>query len=547
MRRYRRRARSQYLLPFVILVSLGVVVILAFQLWGAFFAGAKGDAIYFLAEGRSKVLAFGTNEWENLYNGSKVKLGDSVKTQKNSKGVIQFYDGTVMRLDEDTQVTLLDISKKSDYQEILIFLNDGQIWVNKPKQNVIRKTDFVINTNYASYSITGTVFALEKGAEEILRVIRGQVQVDIIEQVDGKSRSIESVPVGIGQQITLSDAVMQEYYQRKSPSVLGVLDPLFQASEWYLWNVRQDENPTDFSKWSASGTIGEVEATPDMNMESGFGSVEDAEDSLTEKSDLAAPTLLSPKTAAMVTAKDVQTISGRASEGTKKVLLRQLLAGEEASKKILITSFDPVALTWSYDLSEAKANIRAGKNIYEFVGIDEGARETVALKVEIDYQKDQSEPDLVIDRPEITQPKITSVGDKPYKEGMTLTTDGFAIVGGISGADAVWVDDFKLNRYAPGDASWTYNVRTTYGNLKPGLNSYQVYGVTESGKKSPVTTVKFYFEPPQAAASADTQTAESADGAGEAAEVSSSTTSSSSGSSQTIITGPERPLNALSD
>lgn len=493
MRRYRRRTRSQYLLPFVLLVSLGVFVILAFQLWGMFFTSAKGDAVYFLAEGRSKVLSFGTTEWENVYNGSKVKLGDSVKTLKNSKGVIQFYDGTMLRLDEDTQVTLLDITKKSDYQEILIYLNSGNIWVNKPKQNVIRKTDFVITTNYASYSITGTVFGLEKLQDEILRVVRGQVQVDILEQVDGKSRSIESVPVGIGQQITLNDRVMQEYYERKSPSVLGLLDPLFQTSDWYIWNSKEDENPTDFAKWS-TGAITDGEATPENDlstmMEEGVTMDDNA-----EKSSIAAPTLTSPKSDTMLTTKDTQSLSGKAEDGTKKILLRQLLAGETTEKKILINNFDVDALTWSYEISSAKGNIKAGKNVYKFVGIDENAKETEALTVEIEYQQD--EPDLVIDKPEIEQPKVVSVGDKTYKEGMTLTADGFAIVGSIAGADAVWVDDFKLSRYSSGDATWTYNVRTSYGNLQTGLNTYQVYGVTEDGKKSPVLTVKFNYDPPK--------------------------------------------------
>lgn len=527
MRRYRRRTRSQYLLPFVLLVSLGVFVILAFQLWGMFFTSAKGDAVYFLAEGRSKVLSFGTSEWENVYNGSKVKLGDSVKTLKNAKGVIQFYDGTVLRMDEDTQVTLLDITKKSDYQEILIYLNSGNIWVNKPKQNVIRKTDFVINTNFASYSITGTVFGLEKMQDEVLRVVRGQVQVDILEQVDGKSRSIESVPVGIGQQITLNDRVMQEYFERKSPSVLGLLDALFQTSDWYVWNSKEDENPTDFVKWS-TGTIIDGEATPenDLSAISGDGITMDEN---AEKSSIAAPTLTTPKSSTVVTVKDTQSLSGKAGTGTKKILLKQLLAGESTVKKILITNYDSDALTWAYDISSAKGNIKAGKNVYEFVGIDENAKETMGLRVEIKYQAD--EPDLVIDKPDIEQPKVVSVSDKPYKEGMSLTTDGFAIVGSIRGADAVWVDDFKLSRYSAGDATWTYNVRTTYGNLQTGLNSYQVYGVTEDGKKSPVLTVKFNYDPPkvETPVPSATDTTE---------PDSSANTGAGAGS------GPEKPLNS---
>jgi hypothetical protein len=521
------------LLPFVILVSLGVFLILAFQLWGSFFASSKGDAIFFLAEGRSKDLAFGTSEWENLYNGSKVKLGDSVKTLKNAKGVIKFYDGTMLRLDEDTQITLLDISKKDDYQEILIYLNSGNIWVNKPKQNVIRKTDFVINTNYASYAITGTIFGLDKGSEEILRVVKGQVQVDIIEESEGKTRSIESIPVGIGQQITLNETVMKEYYERKSPSVLGVLDPLFQTTDWYLWNTREDENPTDFSKRSSTGTLTEGEATPDVSSDATTG--DSADSTVTaEKSSLAAPTLISPKSRDIISAKDSQSLSGKAADGTKKLLLRQLLAGEDTPKKILINTFDPDALTWTYDVSETKANLKAGTNVYEFVGIDENARETEPLKVSIEYQK--TEPDLVIDQPTIEKPKITTVDGKTYKEGMVVSKDGFVISGTIKGADAVWVDDFKLSKFQPGDTNWSYNIKVSYGNLKPGLNSYQVYGVTEDGNKSPVLTVKLEYKPPV------TTTATTSTTTTTPTTTTSSTTAPAA--TTTATTTPEKPLNS---
>jgi hypothetical protein len=162
MRRYRRRSKPQFLIPFLALISVGVVFILAFQVWGFFFPNNKGDAVLYVAEGRAKVLPFGKSEWENTYNGAKIKLGDSVKMQTGSKGVVSFYDGTVMRMDQGAEVTLVDITKKSDYQEILLTLNKGNVWVNKPTKNVIRKTDFVINTNNASYSITGTIFDLEK-------------------------------------------------------------------------------------------------------------------------------------------------------------------------------------------------------------------------------------------------------------------------------------------------------------------------------------------------------------------------------------------------
>lgn len=521
MRRYRRRARSQYLLPFVALVIVGVFFVMIFQIWGIFFAGGKGDAVYYSASGRSKVLAFGTTEWENMLSGSKVKLGDSVKTLKGGRGLVTFYDGTVMRMDENTQVTLLDISKKNDYQEILIYLNEGKIWVNKPKQNVIRKTDFVINTNYASYSITGTIFDLEKSlSDEFLRVIKGQVQADIIETVDGKTRTIESLPVGIGQQTSLNDTVMKAFYERQSPSVLGAIDPSFEESEWYKWNDKEDLNPTNFAKnTNSTELISDQQSTPESSSEVSMDEADSANDKLPS------PELINPKTANMVLKKDSLSVSGKTVNGVKKLILRQTVAGSDQPEKILINDFDPKTLIFNYDLSEAKGNLKVGPNLYEFIGYDENARETWPLKLEIDYQKD-----ALSNNQKLEKPVVINIDGKPYKEGMTLDKDGFSITGSVAGADQVVVDDFKLNKFKAGDKNWTYNVKMSYGNLKDGLNTYQVYGVSASGEKSPVLTVKLNFKAPVI----------------EKANVVStnSTGTVNTAPVENVITAPEKPINS---
>lgn len=495
MRRYRKRTRSQYLLPFVAVVVIGIIAVMAFQLWGMFFSIAKGDAIYYIADGRSKMLSFGTSDWENVYNGTKVKLGDSVKTLKNAKGVVTFYDGTVLRMDENTQITLLDITKKNDYQEILIYLNEGKVWVNKPKQNVIRKTDFIINTNFASYAITGTIFDLEKSVqEESLRMMKGQVQVDIVENTEGKTHSIESIPVGIGQQMVLNDAVMKEYYERKSPSVLGSIDPAFEQTDWYIWNNREDMNPTNFSKRTdASGQIIlDKPVTPDISALTPATGDETADASIDR---LPMPELLSPKTSNLVLTSDTQSISGKTVAGIKKVVLNQTLAGSDKVEKILINSFDPDKQSFTYDLSAVKGNMKEGLNLYEFIGYDENAKATWPLKMEIEYQKDGT---ATASTDELSAPEVSLVNGKDYEEGMTVEKDGFAITGTVSGVKEVWVNDFKLGKYKAGDKNWTYNVKASYGNLAPGVNTYKVYGVSESGEKTPITSFKINFKAPAA-------------------------------------------------
>lgn len=492
MRRYRRRGKPQFLIPFLALISVGVVFILAFQVWGFFFPNNKGDAVLYVAEGRAKVLPFGKSEWENTYNGAKIKLGDSVKMQTGSKGVVSFYDGTVMRMDQGAEVTLVDITKKSDYQEILLTLNKGNVWVNKSTKNVIRKTDFVINTNNASYSITGTIFDLEKNDIETLRVLKGQVQADIIENVDGRNRVIESIQVGLGQEINLDQASMQAFYERKSPSVLKAITSEFKTGTWYLWNVAEDEEPTDFASGQTSRII--------MPEEGEEGTSEGGENT-DQLSSLESPTISQPQGAALNTDSDKQTIKGKAAAGTKKVLVKQLLAGETDEKKILLDTFDPEKLDFSYEISLAEENIKEGTNIYRIVGIDENALETKAIEVEVIYKgesaNDEEDDNNTEDEEDtetvaLSKPVATSVNGKTYTSGMEVKED-IVIAGTIDGAVKVFVNDYQLSKFTDGSKAWSYNAKTSLGNLKEGNNVYEVYGVDKNGKKSAViqVTVKY--------------------------------------------------------
>lgn len=490
-RYYRRRRRTNYLIPFLVLISLGVVAIILIQMIGGWFAGTKGDAVFYIAEGRAKVLPFGTSEWEQSYNGGKVKLGDSVKTLDNAVGVLSFYDGTLVRFDEDTEITLVDITKDGEAQNIVMNLNRGQIWVNKPREQVMNKTDFIVNTEYASYSITGTVFNLARSeSQESIKVIKGQVQVDILEDMNGKKRPIHSISVGIGQEVILDEAVMNAFLERKTPSVLKAITEEFKESNWYQWNSGEDEDPTDFPKSGSTDNSGIVdeEATGEVSLDE---SVDDA-----ERSELSAPKISTPDTLDIVSEDDEFSISGTVEDGIRKIVLVEKLAGDDVGKKVILSDFDADELDFAYEISLEERNIRSGINKYEFIGIDENAKETAPAVLTIEYlTEDQEEDDannnVVLGS--LEDPEVTAVAGRDYQAGMEIEDTAFSITGTISGVDSVFVDGYQLKAFEAGDETWQYNVNVNYGNLLEGKNIFVVYGATEDGKQTANLNVEINF------------------------------------------------------
>ena len=72
---------------------------------------------------------------------------------------------------------------------------------------------------------------------------------------------------------------------------------------------------------------------------------------------------------------------------------------------------------------------------------------------------------------ETTDTKITLTGTVPPK------TKG------------VWVDDYELKKFVPGDPMWSYVASLEYGNLKKGKNVFQVYAVDYTDKKSLIDAI----------------------------------------------------------
>jgi len=515
MRVQRRRKSPQYLFPFLFLLCVGVLAVLVFQIGSNFFSPVKGDAVIYLAEGRAKILPFGKSEWENTYHGVKVRLGDGVKTLNGSKALISFYDGTVLRMNDDTEVTLIDITKNGDSQEILLSLNHGEIWVNKPvKNNVVKKTDFVVQTNNASYAITGTIFDLSKtDTAENLKVLRGEVQADILEIKDGKTGVVETVPVGIGQQINLDDAVMKSFLNRESPSVLKAIDTTFMALPWYIWNSAEDQTPTDFASGQRSALLDSMpnngvttNADGSTAVDTTGGVQADAADNNGDLSKLAAPIIVNPAQATVDTINGQLVLSGTVATGTKKVVVKQMLSGASTEEHILLNKFDPTTTSWKYNLAPSYNNILPGTNVYKIVGVDDQAKETAPTTITVNFKENNttttdatstttSDTTATVSGP-VSDLKALTVATKTYSEGMKIDVDGFLIAGSVKNADKLFVNDYQLGKFKSGDTTWTYNVKESFGNLKEGENDYKVYAVGADGKKSSVLTIVINYTKP---------------------------------------------------
>lgn len=263
LRRARRQRAQQgglkdFLLPFLILICFGLIVVLGVGLWRSFFSVDRDAAAYMhLSEGSVGLKVWGTENYFDLDSDTLVMQGDAIKTDNGSRVILEFFDGTIMRVDGNSEVVFDSIDEEDGSQAIELTLNSGALWFNKVYKDTeatdirVKLDHVVVNSDMAS------IFMVDKSGDQgVVRVKNvfednGGVLVEVMpEGAKEGDKAIETEKIGVAQQITFSPKVIQRYWDFKSPTVLTGMSDNFKDSAWYKWNIKEDKSPVQFEKTS---------------------------------------------------------------------------------------------------------------------------------------------------------------------------------------------------------------------------------------------------------------------------------------------------------
>ncbi|MBU1954119.1 FecR domain-containing protein [Patescibacteria group bacterium] len=503
MRRVNRRKKPvDFLLPFLILVSIGIIGVMAFQVWQNWDKQGKADAYFYVIDGKAKILPYAQTEWNNAYSGTKLLLGDALKTFPTGTAVIEFFNGTKVRLNHDTAVVLADLSKTSDLETIAINLDNGVAWIKGAKSAGVRDAHYEVRTADLLIKADGTVFEVESKDTQIVRVLDGDVSVEILVRTNGQERVVDTVSVGVGQEITIDDAALKAFVENQRPSVLRAISDDFKDTDWYKWNTTEDRSPTNFSLYSGSTKIdiatlddsqpiisisgsGEVKTEVDTINNTVAGDESDAK--VEESGVLKTPVITEPKETTVKENSFV--LKGTVAEGTVKVVVNSNIGDYELGK------FQKGDTDWSYNISVAIGNLLSGENVYKVYAVDKDGNRSTPAKITITYNKD-----AVTIEDKLTNPVVLTFNGSTSS---VVDTDTVTVEGSIKGAEKVVVNGYTLSQFEAGATTWKYVARESVGNLKSGENEYEVYGIDPDGNKSAVTKFTITYNKPAAAPAAE--------------------------------------------
>ena len=210
-------------------ISMTSVFVLALLLVGAVLifsggtASAKQIATLHLFGGPVDVLAQGSDTFHPGTEAASLHEGDTIRTGTNGRASIEYFDGSVTRLDYATTFTLLTLESLDaggDAKVVEARQDEGNSF-NRVAQLTDAQSRFQVQTPTAMASVQGTVYALivENGATTVA-VVQGVVET---------SGDAGSVTVPAGNMVVVDAAGALGAVQKMSDDVLN--------SSWLSFNL----------------------------------------------------------------------------------------------------------------------------------------------------------------------------------------------------------------------------------------------------------------------------------------------------------------------
>lgn len=482
---YRRRQPSDYILPFFILIGIGIILILIFKLGSYLISGKtrqlEDKGVLYLVSGRAEIKQWGDENWTNGYDQAVVLEGDELRTAKNSKIIVKFFNGSVIRLDGGTEILIDKLESRGNEDNIVISLKSGGIWAKRTLDETI-ESFFSVKTNNLVIRSVGTIFDVQYGeGTESVHVMKGKVLVDILEEV-GSERTVNFINIGVGQQVEIGQKELGNFRSGGTSDLLAALSDEFKTTPWYRWNISEDKE-SSVDKKIPSTTGFEIAAT-DLPVNENVSSINDepveipAEAPEAGALPLAAPVIIRPLEGERNVLSGEVLIEGTVATGTASVEVSN--SSDGFAEFYVLKSYKAGDTKWSYKASSAMTNLKPGKNIYRIVAVNKDGAKSPFAEIIITYEVSTAEPPE-----ELIAPSVNTFNGDTKTEiigGRIVTIKG--TVG--KWAKAVLVNDYNLSKFVAGSGEWTYFANADYGNLIEGANNFEVYALDIRDRKSPI-------------------------------------------------------------
>jgi hypothetical protein len=523
-----RPSRGPSVARFLILVAIvGVILFFLGRLiLGIFTGGAQADRARVTLDVLDTPVnvAVDGGLLQRADDDSTVFAGDRVTTGNGGSALLEMIDGTVMRLDAQTDVTVAVSEQDEEETRFTVALDSGALWVETPSLEAFTgaavrsvttgQLTMGFGPGTKAVVVDEAVLVFEDGGRGVTVTAEGADGVEVSEgqrfvldgDMEGDLSSHRSAltpedwqdpfvkdgmgtPAGSGStDIDPSDVTGLTVTSPKDKAVIaattvkveGSVGPDVARVRVNGYSATFGDGLRNFSQELALPAAGEMDILVEALDASGVVTAQVRRTVTRESAAMGSPTVTEP-------AKTGETYTTDATE----LVLRGTSPAGAAGMMVndyKLQLFKPELGTWSYLATTQLGNLKPGTNEYLVYALAADGTKSQPAKITIvlgsasatsagsSTVSVSSTPDeTTLPQNDPLQPGTLKVTTPTAGTEHTETGTGVLIEGTTAGDTAsIWVNGYKLQLYQPGRRTWNYLAQTSFGNLRRGRNVYKV-------------------------------------------------------------------------
>lgn len=352
----------------IILVALLLVLRACISVAGSILEEKKDEAALTLHKGSAEILEWGQSKTEEASDAQLILEGDQVNTLADSWATLEFYDGSKVRLDQNTQLVLTEVEIAEESEQVLLELIEGRIWVYHDVEND-QPLDIQIKTAVMNIqSVQGQYLVAHQGQQEALFVYEGPVTTEYMER-SAEARVIETVVLSGGEMSLLDEATQAALQAREDVNLVEPVRADMFTDSFVRWS-KGEEVVEDESEEEEEETDEETmdEETPEEEEEV----IEEEEEPVVEPEATTGLriSIVSPASGSTIQ-KDAIALEGQITSGTASTVT---VTWSGNGVPYTLSSFTAGSGTFRYVADTDYANYAPGSNTYTIVAYDENGK-----------------------------------------------------------------------------------------------------------------------------------------------------------------------------
>ncbi|MFH0834292.1 MAG: FecR domain-containing protein [Patescibacteria group bacterium] len=490
----RRRSRD-YLLPFLIIVALGVIAALLLQLWGLW--GGEGESSLTLSgkakldqiAGEVEVYLPASGAWKITSEAADLEPGESVRTGSDGSAVLTFDDGSAITLANSSEIAIDDLQNAITKKTVALALARGAAAVTVGTS----KVDFTISTELLKIHEADGHFLLQVNDDENLASsIDGGFVATVLDPQNKKTPELKNFVVEANQTVEISE-------RRVNLLRIGGEIEIVKATPNEILN-----SPIYLAAKSGQAIETAPSTTDDKNTETAENTTDSDKTTTDAERDVLPAPLVTTGGGSITAVAEPVKVAGKVSPKIAKVEVA--FENEDA---FALSKFVSGSGEWSYNASRDFGNLKVGVNNYSVVGYDADGNKTPVAKFQIVFNpagltdedkkaaEVKTEPGATDGVPTVGSSTFSAPTVSQPANGATVTEAPVTFIGTVpAGTKQVLVNEYPLSKFTAGSTSWNYRADPKFSNLKEGENEYEIVAVSETGEKSSVT-IKIIYKPAQ--------------------------------------------------